>query len=163
MHWHGLAKLRLHSDITLEILDKQTTQLGDALRAFQSKTCTAFETLELKREAEARKRKAIAKAQKTSRAAAAGRKVKGKQRDRGEGPGLTSQQVGAQGAEATALDDADEASKSGRKTKAFSGLNGYKPHALGDYVAIIKEYGTTDSYSTEPVSAHGLRTASDPD
>ena len=30
-------------------------------------------------------------------------------------------------------------------------LNTYKFHSLGDYVATIRKYGTTDSYSTEPV------------
>ena len=56
-HWHGLAKLRLHTDATLQILDVTTTDLGNQLRAFQSDTCASFETLELKREAEARQRR----------------------------------------------------------------------------------------------------------
>lgn len=30
-------------------------------------------------------------------------------------------------------------------------LNTYKFHAIGDVVATIRQYGTTDSYSTEPV------------
>ena len=30
-------------------------------------------------------------------------------------------------------------------------LNMYKVHALGHYVDLIKQYGTTDSYSTQPV------------
>ena len=56
-HWHGLAKLRMHTDATLQILDVATTDLGKQLRAFQRDTCAGFETLELKREAEARKRR----------------------------------------------------------------------------------------------------------
>lgn len=32
-------------------------------------------------------------------------------------------------------------------------LSTYKYHALGDYVDMIREYGTTDSYSTQIVSA----------
>lgn len=56
-HWHGLAKLRMHTDATLQILDIATTDLGEQLRAFQQDTCASFETLELKREAEARKRR----------------------------------------------------------------------------------------------------------
>ena len=31
-------------------------------------------------------------------------------------------------------------------------IHTYKFHALGDYVGMIQQYGTTDSYSTEPVS-----------
>jgi hypothetical protein len=56
-HWHGLAKLRMHTDATLQILDVATTDLGEQLRAFQRDTCASFETFELKREAEARKRR----------------------------------------------------------------------------------------------------------
>jgi hypothetical protein len=61
-HWHGLAKLRMHTDTTLAILDNTTTALGQQLRDFQKKTCTAFQTCELKREAEARKRRQKARA-----------------------------------------------------------------------------------------------------
>lgn len=35
--------------------------------------------------------------------------------------------------------------------KTFSNLT-YKGHSFGDYVETIRRYGTTDSYSTEPVS-----------
>jgi hypothetical protein len=37
-----------------------------------------------------------------------------------------------------------------RKPKRLN-LNTYKVHALGDYVSTIRRYGTTDSYSTQPV------------
>lgn len=35
-------------------------------------------------------------------------------------------------------------------------MSTYKVHSLGDYVETIKTYGTTDSYSTEPVSEIAL-------
>jgi hypothetical protein len=38
-----------------------------------------------------------------------------------------------------------------RKPKTLN-LRTYKLHALGDYTASIRMYGTTDSYSTQPVS-----------
>jgi hypothetical protein len=38
-----------------------------------------------------------------------------------------------------------------RKPKHLN-LKTYKFHALGDYVSAIRTYGTTDSYSTQPVS-----------
>jgi hypothetical protein len=41
--------------------------------------------------------------------------------------------------------------KKARKQKLLN-LNTYKLHALGDYVSTIRRYGTTDSYTTEPVS-----------
>lgn len=56
-HWHALAKLRLHTDLTLDILDQNTTLLGKFLREFLQKTSSAFDTKELPREADARKRK----------------------------------------------------------------------------------------------------------
>jgi hypothetical protein len=79
------------------------------LRDFESATCSAFETRELKREAEARQRQQTKVATEHN------------------APGIA------------------------RKRKIFN-LNTYKNHSLGDYVRTIRMYGTTDSYSTEPVS-----------
>lgn len=55
-HWHSLAKLRMHNDLTLEIMDTLTASLGKKLRDFVTKTCPAFETKELRREYNARLR-----------------------------------------------------------------------------------------------------------
>lgn len=55
--WHGLAKLRLHTDDTLAVLDKLTATLGAQQRKFKTQTCSAFETKELPREARARDKK----------------------------------------------------------------------------------------------------------
>ena len=51
-HWHALAKLCMHTDETLTLLDFITGRLGRGLRRFQQKTCTAFDTQELKWEVE---------------------------------------------------------------------------------------------------------------
>jgi len=56
-HWHGLAKLRLHTDTTLSMLSQVTASLGKQLREFREKTCTAFQTKELERERAARLRR----------------------------------------------------------------------------------------------------------
>ena len=40
-----------------------------------------------------------------------------------------------------------------RSSKKKLNLNTYKFHALGDYVATIRLFGTTDSYSTQLVSS----------
>lgn len=56
-HWHGLAKLRLHTDETLHILEMVTKDLGDCLRNFASVTCPSFVARELDREVEARLRR----------------------------------------------------------------------------------------------------------
>src|SRR5215472_11895174 len=55
--WHGLAKLRMHTDLTLTILDAVTTALGKQFREFATKTCPEFKTCELEREANARIRR----------------------------------------------------------------------------------------------------------
>ena len=55
-HWHGLAKLSMHTDPTLDILDNVTVQLRTEFRAFTNKTCPAFNTRELRHETESRNR-----------------------------------------------------------------------------------------------------------
>lgn len=111
--WHGLAKLRLHTDITIDQLEEVTTRLGQELRDFQTKICPAFQTKELPREVNARKR----------------REAKNQS---------ANSQPGSQGE---------------RKTKTLN-LQTYKLHSLGDYGKTIRKYGTTDSYSTEPVGLY---------
>ena len=56
-HWHELAKLRLHTDTTLNIFETVTIDLGNLIRTFASDTCSCFATKELPREAEARRRR----------------------------------------------------------------------------------------------------------
>jgi hypothetical protein len=121
-HWHGLAKLRMHTDATLAILDDETTELGSKLRNFQSTTCSAYATRELRREKDARERRQN-KQRAASSAAPHGNQTQG------------------------------------RRPKTFS-LQTYKVHALGDYVATIKRYGTTDSYTTAVVSRPAFADAS---
>jgi hypothetical protein len=58
--WHGLAKLRLHTESTLSALETSTTRLGIALRSFLSKTCAHYETRELPSETAARGRREAA-------------------------------------------------------------------------------------------------------
>lgn len=115
--WHALAKLRQHTDMSLDILESTTKDLGQRLRDFESATCSAFKTRELKREAEARQRRQTKVAAST--------------------PGITDQ-------------------KNITHKRIIFNLNTYKNHSLGDYVRTIRMYGTTDSYSTEPVSSFYL-------
>lgn len=51
-HWHGLAKLQLHTDDTLDIMETMTPQLANLLWEFRSLTCSAFQMKELQREGE---------------------------------------------------------------------------------------------------------------
>ena len=56
-HWHALAKLRVHTDFTLDIFRNVTKQLGERLRDFEAKTCSCFEAHELERERQYRIRR----------------------------------------------------------------------------------------------------------
>jgi hypothetical protein len=53
-HWHVLAKLRLHNDYTLDILELVTGSFGELLCGFSNETCPAFPTRELQKEYNAR-------------------------------------------------------------------------------------------------------------
>jgi hypothetical protein len=120
LQWHSLAKLRMHTEDTLRLLDDATTALGHQLREFSQKTCPAFDTRELKQEAQARIRRESKKAMSQSRT--------------------------------TELPNAKKSSNASRRLKTFN-LATYKIHALGDYAATIRRFGTTDSYTTETVRA----------
>ncbi|KAI0057935.1 hypothetical protein BV25DRAFT_1872245 [Artomyces pyxidatus] len=120
-HWHGLAKLRMHTDPTLEIQDAVTASLGEHLRSFSEQTCPCFETRELPREADARMRR-----ESNNTAHSGSTKKSNVERD-------------------THVKDPT----AGRQLKGFN-LKTYKLHSLGDYTASIRYTGTTDSTSTEP-------------
>lgn len=115
-NWHGLAKLRMHTDHTLGIFDTATTTIGSELRHFATNTCDAFQTKELRRETEARHRRALKRnANQDTRAL-----------------------------------PTNSREHTGPLPKKFNILT-IKNHSLGDYPDQIRRYGTTDSYSTEPV------------
>lgn len=136
-HWHGLAKLRMHSDLTLDILDQQTTDLGEQFRRFKDKVCPSYHTQELDREVGVRSRRQTKKT------------VKGS----GINNGQASQGSNTKGKEKVRPEQSENVPgpKQSRRNKLFN-IQTYKFHVLGDYVACIRRFGTTDSYSTEPVS-----------
>jgi len=167
-HWHALAKLRLHTDITLAAMDSMTVLLGNKLRLFQRKTCSAFSTQELKRERDARVRRQNPKTKTNDRptatprnppvrkstgastraTTAASRTGPSSNAALDHDPSLTTPLIGSSKAPDGSPGPArcDE----GSREKTFN-LNTYKFHALGDYAATIRQFGTTDSYSTEMV------------
>jgi len=55
--WHALAKLRMHTEDSLSIMEECTTELGRLLRQFRDLTCSQFSTFDLSREADARARR----------------------------------------------------------------------------------------------------------
>ncbi|KAJ7455183.1 hypothetical protein FB451DRAFT_1049139 [Mycena latifolia] len=125
--WHAFAKLRMHTDPTLEHLRRLTHEIGRLTREFKKTTCAEFETFELPREVAARGRREQRAA--TARAAAAG--------------GAVSNLPPA--------DSAPPVAKSSKKEKTLN-LNIYKWHAMGDYVPTITLFGPSDAYSTQLVS-----------
>ena len=122
VEWHTLAKMRLHTNSTLAWLDESTKAFGKQIRRFESHTCSFFDTRELPHEEAARSRR---------------------QRKKKVSVDLTNSSPLAP-APSTATPSA------GTKKKLFN-LILIKLHALGDYVKTIKMFGTTDSYSTQPV------------
>jgi hypothetical protein len=154
-HWHSLAKLRMHNDLTLDVMEAVTVALGEKLREFKDKTCSAFITRELKRESDARARRQAKKAAADKGKSTAKRPHRTAQSLHSNSTSTEpSDQLKHQlsGVAVESEDVATDASPNGnaKRLKAFN-LNTYKLHALGDYTATIRRYGTTDSYSTEPV------------
>jgi len=158
--WHACAKLRLHTSSTLQILKNTTKALGKQMRYWVKKTCSAFETRRLPKEESARDRRKAASKRKPSekgksttstseRGTTGGR---GRRRGRPAGP--------LKGRSAAAASKVPKASTSKKKSsgsrtsgiRALFSMCTYKLHALGDYVAAIARYGTTDNYSTQVVS-----------
>jgi hypothetical protein len=149
-----MAKLHMHTDLTLDILDQLTCDLGNEFRNFANEICPAFDTRELAREVEARKRRQMnkKKAQPVSTRRQPGAAQRNNEAvahaDNGSaGPETTvSGCPEAEAAASTRLDN-------GARPKLFN-LHTYKFHALGDYARTIRRFGSMDSYSTEPVSIY---------
>lgn len=71
-----------------------------------------------------------------------------KELDREFGARMRRQEKEAQG-----RPTAQKSAANGSRRKKFNLLR-YKYHSLGDYAKMIRHFGTTDSYSTEIVSAY---------
>ncbi|KAF7983682.1 hypothetical protein HWV62_19591 [Athelia sp. TMB] len=69
---HSLAKLRMHTGSSLEVLDNITIAFGQKMRLFAEETCQQFETYELDKEYAGRARAAARKAATTGKSASAG-------------------------------------------------------------------------------------------
>lgn len=75
--WHAFAKLRLHTENTLNHLEELTTRLGQLMHKFRDVTKSEFVTFELPRETQARKRRSKPKeTERTSNPASTSRKPK---------------------------------------------------------------------------------------
>lgn len=148
-HWHGMAKLRMHHDLTLDILEAVTKALGEKLRKFSDVTCVAFETKELQREYNARMRRQARQADPTNFAIPSVNPVAHASKTTALQSG--SAEMGTNSPTQSIAPSVVQVPKQlGRRRKVLN-LNTFKGHSLGDYVESIRRCGTTDSYSTEPV------------
>lgn len=78
--WHALAKLRMHRECTLNLLDNLTQELGGLIRHFRDSTSRDFSTVELPQESIARRRHQVSNQQNstltTPASSSNGRRVK---------------------------------------------------------------------------------------
>jgi hypothetical protein len=170
----------MHTDPTLDILSQATMCLGKSVRDFQEKTCTMFQTRELERERAARQRRQEKKtANRGARSTLATQSdttgesaitanhgtPAGAADDHREestnsenyrsvptpASSSSSTRAAANVTNSSSRQASKVASNNTRRQKLLN-LNTYTYHALGDYVRTIRTFGTTDSYSTQPVS-----------
>jgi hypothetical protein len=147
-HWHALAKLRMHNDLTLNIMEAVTVSLGKKLRKFSQITCSAFATKELPREYNARIRRCTKKAAITAHKTA--RTSSSNNLNTASSKAAVHHSTPVEINKSNSHGAVESPARAGRQSKALN-LSTYKGHSLGDYVYAIRTYGTTDSYSTEPV------------
>ena len=149
----------MHHELSLQILKSVTTSLGDKLRTFSKNTCSAFVTYELQWEREACIRRTMRQAtvdhpRPGNTVVTQTTAIPGSARHPTSIPTplqhvtapLSSHRVPAE----NVPECAPPGGTAGKRLKSFS-LQTYKVHALGDYVATIERFGTTDSYSTSTV------------
>ncbi|THH05402.1 hypothetical protein EW146_g9914 [Bondarzewia mesenterica] len=147
--WHALAKLRMHTEPSLAILDTVTAELGAVVRKFHHTTCQSYVTCELPREVAARGRRKATKDARSALAAsqslAASRSVAPQNdNDVGDSPAAVTDRTKQNQRQTASSVDSNTA------RRKYLNLNTYKWHSLGDYVAMIRLFGTSDSYSTQP-------------
>lgn len=133
--WHGLAKLRMHTESTLNHLENLTKEFGNLVRDFRKSTAADFVTVELPREAAARGRRA---------------KTTASDAHQSNPLPVTMDQAGTDTPPELSQPSVPSSARATRKPKLLN-LFIYKWHALGDYVKTIRLFGGTDSYSTQLV------------
>lgn len=128
--WHALAKLRMHTEHTLQCLEKSTSTIGEELRNFRDATLKSFKCQELPKETATRSRQ--------------------RQRRNQKAQANNDIQANPEADAHQSTSDPKPKERAPPKSKRLN-LFTYKLHALGDYVRTIRLFGTTDSYSTQIV------------
>ncbi|KAF8890440.1 hypothetical protein BD779DRAFT_1438607 [Infundibulicybe gibba] len=132
--WHALAKLRIHTEDTLQHLEKTTTTMGREIRAFRDSTRESFTTKELPGEVASRVRR---KQKKSEAQTAQNTIITGATTDSNTPTAATGNSTVTPAAQPIT-----------QRHKVLN-LHTYKFHALGDYARTIRTVGTSDSYSTQ--------------
>ena len=148
--WHALAKLRMHCDSTLLLLEELTTEFGQLIRQFRDLTCAQFKTVELPRETAARKRRHAKQQSAASSAAPHASSTSAPPNIRMASDNVTAP---APPHTTTTIPPSQGQPPGPSPQGKKKGLNLFtiKFHFLGDYVRHIRLFGTTDSYSTQLV------------
>ncbi|KAG8684338.1 hypothetical protein FRC11_012248, partial [Ceratobasidium sp. 423] len=137
MKWHFLAKLYVHTDMTLQALRLATKLLGSRLRHFRDHIAPLYHTHETQKEYEKRiRQKAKVSNIQPSNQMATPQSL----------PPVGKKQQIIEETQDIVLNERTNHTK--RQTKSFS-LQGFKIHGLGDIIEAIERYGTTESYSTQ--------------
>ena len=137
--WHTPAKLQMHSDSTLTLLEDLTVEFGKLMRQSCDLTCSQFQMVELPQE-EATRCWRQTKQQATTSSSAS--------------PTTNSlSEIPPSG-----HSQPQYSSGLGQKAKSFN-LFTIKFHFLGDYVCYICLFGTTDSFLTQLVCNFSKSTA----
>ncbi|KAF9045035.1 hypothetical protein BJ165DRAFT_1346661, partial [Panaeolus papilionaceus] len=131
--WHALAKLRMHTETTLALLDAVTARFGAAIRSFRDTTCQDFTTMELPKEAAACARRELAASSNT-------------------GNDIDPVNIWKQQLICGEMSCTGEAPRTSNRKARNLNLKTVKMHFLGDYASHIRLFGTSDSYSTQLVS-----------
>ncbi len=157
--WHGLAKLRMHTESSLTLLEALTTEFGLLMQSFQELTSRDLIAVELPKEKEARNRKAKKASSSgsgtaqvsndTHPAAGPGSTGSDPTRDIAPSKGLAENPGNSKSRHQPILPDqaysndklvsveAPSSSSGGRKLRILS-LSTIKYHFLGDYVHSIR-------------------------
>lgn len=139
--WHALAKFRIHTDNTVDLLEAATTAMGSAIRRFKRTTCETYFTKEIDTKSLGGKMRFRKKGQAPEKRV---HRVGAKNRSKGKGKAA----LGAP-AETTAASDPPK--------KKELNLETAKLHKIAHYPSDIRETGTTDSFSCQRVSFFSIQ------
>lgn len=149
--WHSFAKLRMHTDFTLDHLEELTKEFGLLMRQFRDLSCSQFQTVELPREVEAHKRRQKrAQAKQLPASTGTGVRSAGELMASSSNSSIPASTAQPTPSNVSPTPAAPSSRSTSHKLKTLN-IFTYKFHSLGDYVWTIRLFGGTDSFSTQLV------------